>query len=82
MKQAQYSPMSVGEMAVSLFAADRGYLDDVELNKIGSFEAAVLDYMASSKSELLDTLNGGDWNDDLESQLNAALDDFKTSGSW
>jgi F-type H+-transporting ATPase subunit alpha len=38
MKQKQYSPMSVAEMAVSLFAVDRGYLDDIALNKIGDFE--------------------------------------------
>jgi F-type H+-transporting ATPase subunit alpha len=82
MKQSQYSPMSVGEMAVSLFAADRGYLDDVELDKIGSFEAAVVDYMKTSQNELLEVLNGGDWNDDLDSQLAAALDEFKSSGSW
>jgi F-type H+-transporting ATPase subunit alpha len=38
MKQKQYTPLSVGQMAVSLFAADRGYLDSVELKKIGAFE--------------------------------------------
>ena len=42
MKQKQYSPMSVADMAISLFAADRGYLDDVALNKIGDFEAGLL----------------------------------------
>jgi F-type H+-transporting ATPase subunit alpha len=42
MKQKQYSPMSVAEMGVSLFAVDRGYLDDVPLNKIGDFEAGLL----------------------------------------
>ena len=82
MKQRQYSPLSVGEMAVSLFAADRGYLDDVEMPKIVSFEAAVIAYMASSKAELLAKLNEGGWNDDLESQLVAALDEFKATGTW
>jgi len=82
MKQKQYSPMSVGGMAVSLFAADRGYLDDVDMLKIGAFEAALVDYMASSRADLLGVLNDGDWNDDLESQLNAALEDFKATGSW
>jgi F-type H+-transporting ATPase subunit alpha len=82
MKQAQYSPLSVGDMAVSLFAADRGFLDDVDLLKIGAFEAALTDFMASSNAELLENLNGGDWNDDLESQLVAALEDFKATGSW
>jgi len=82
MKQKQYSPLSVGEMAVSLFAADRGYLDDVEMLKIGVFEAAVIAYMASSRVELLAALNDGGWNEELESQLVAALDDFKATGSW
>ena len=74
--------MSVGGMAASLFAADRGYLDDVDMLKIGDFEAALVDYMASSQSELLGSLDGGNWNDDVESQLTAALDDFKATGSW
>ena len=82
MKQKQYSPMSVGEMAVSLFAADRGYLDDVELNKISSFESALIAHVKSAKPDLIATLNDGDWNEDLESQLTATVEDFKATGSW
>jgi F-type H+-transporting ATPase subunit alpha len=82
MKQMQYSPLSVGGMAVSLFAADRGFLDDVEMTKIGAFESALLDHMKSAQSELLETLDVGDWNDELESQLTVALEEFKSSGSW
>jgi len=40
MKQKQYAPMSTAEMAVSLYAAERGYLTDVEVNKVGAFETA------------------------------------------
>ena len=82
MKQKQYSPMSVGQMAVSLFAADRGYLDDVELNKIGDFEAALIDHVASVKADLMSALDEGGWNDELESELQAVLEDFKATGSW
>lgn len=82
MKQPQYSPMSVGEMAVSLFAADRGHMDDVELAKIGAFESALIDSMHNSHDQLMATLDGGDWNDELESQLESAVAEFKTSGSW
>mgnify|MGYP000520705036 CR=1 FL=1 len=64
MKQKQYSPMSVGEMAVSLFAADRGYLDDVELAKIGSFESALIAHVKSAKPDLIAALDDGDWNED------------------
>jgi F-type H+-transporting ATPase subunit alpha len=82
MKQKQYSPLSVGQMAVSLFAADRGYLDDVELKKIGAFETALLDYMATSKAELLGRLDQGNWDDELEAALKAAVEDFKSTGTW
>jgi F-type H+-transporting ATPase subunit alpha len=82
MKQKQYSPLNVGQMAVSLFAADRGYLDDVDLQKIGSFEAAAIAFMASSRAELLATLNKGSWDGEIEAQLVAALDDFKATGTW
>jgi F-type H+-transporting ATPase subunit alpha len=42
MKQKQYSPMSVAEMGVSLFAANEGYLEDVEVEKVLAFEAALI----------------------------------------
>ncbi|MGV6851690.1 MAG: F0F1 ATP synthase subunit alpha, partial [bacterium] len=48
MKQPQYSPMSVAEMAVILYAVDKGYMDDVENNKLGDFERGLLDYMNSA----------------------------------
>jgi F-type H+-transporting ATPase subunit alpha len=82
MKQAQYSPMSVAEMAVSLFAVDRGYMDDVELAKVGSFESAMLDYMNNSQAEVMGNLSEGDWNDELEAQLTTAVGEFKSTGSW
>jgi F-type H+/Na+-transporting ATPase subunit alpha len=83
MKQAQYSPMSVAEMAVSLFAGNEGYLDDLPLNKVVDFERAVLDYMHNSHAELLDKINeSGDWNDELAGEMKKALDEFKATGSW
>jgi F-type H+-transporting ATPase subunit alpha len=83
MKQKQYSPLSVAEMAVSLFAADQGYLDDVELDKIVDFEHVLLAYMRSSQSELMDKINGtGDYNDEIEAGLRAAVEGFKATGSW
>ena len=83
MKQPQYSPLSVAEMAVSLFAGNEGYLDDLELNKVSDFERALLDFMNNSHGELLDSINSsGDWNDELAGKLKVALDDFKATGSW
>ena len=54
MKQKQYSPLSVAEMAVSLYAADRGHLDDVPLEKVSSFETALHDFFNRERKELMD----------------------------
>jgi len=83
MKQKQYSPLTVAEMAVSLFAADQGYLDDIELDRIVDFEHALHAYMRASKAELMNTINEtADYNDDIEAGLRAAVVDFKATGSW
>ena len=83
MKQKQYSPLSVAQMAISLFAVDRGYIDDVELAKVGDFEDALHSYMASSHKTLVDKINeSGDLDDAIEAALKAALESFKTTQSW
>jgi len=83
MKQAQYSPLSVSEMAVSLFAGNEGYLDDLPLNQVVPFENALRDFMNNSHGELMKKIDEtGDWNDDLAAEMKKALDDFKSTGSW
>jgi len=83
MKQKQYSPLSVAEMAVSLYAANEGYLDDVDAKKIVDFEQALHTYVRNSQKDLLDKINeSGDYNDDIQSGLKAALDDFKANHTW
>lgn len=83
MKQAQYSPLSVAEMGVSLFAANEGYLKAVPVNKVVDFEAALLSYMRSEHGDLLDKVNeSGGWDDDIQASYKAALDKFSASQSW
>ena len=83
MKQAQYSPLSVAEMATSLYAANNGYLDDVEKNKVVDFEAALLSYMNSEHKDLLDGINAEPTaSDDVNDKLKAALENFKKNHSW
>ena len=83
MKQGQYSPLSIAEMAISLFAANEGYLDDVDADKVVAFESALLSYMNSSQNELMDKVNeSGDWNDEIENAFHDALKDFKANFSW
>jgi len=83
MKQAQYAPMSVAELAFSLYAANEGFLDDVEAKKVVDYEAAMQSYIRSEHSELLDKINvKGDFNDEIGKGMTEALEDFKTNGSW
>ncbi|GED22684.1 F0F1 ATP synthase subunit alpha [Halomonas halmophila] len=83
MKQNQYSPMSVAEMAVTLFAANEGYLEDVEVKKVLDFERSLQDFMKSEFAELLDTINqSGDFSDEIKSGLKEGLEKFKATQSW
>lgn len=83
MKQAQYAPLNVAQMAVSLYAANEGYLDEVELDKIGSFESSLHDYMTQSHADLMGKINeSGDWNDEFQKGFKDALEDFVANHSW
>ena len=83
MKQKQYSPMSVGEMAVSLYAANEGYLDNVEATRIVEFEEAMQDHIRSNHQGVLDTINEtGAYNDDTLGGLKTAIEDFVANGAF
>ncbi|HMB39610.1 MAG TPA: F0F1 ATP synthase subunit alpha, partial [Wenzhouxiangellaceae bacterium] len=83
MKQQQYSPLDVAEMAVSLFAGNEGYLDDLPLPKVVPFENALRDFMNNSHPDLMNKINEtGDWNDEIKEEMKKALDEFKKTGSW
>jgi F-type H+-transporting ATPase subunit alpha len=83
MKQKQYAPLSIAELAVSVYAAEKGYLDDLPIAKILPFEAGLHAYMANTYGALMDRIVAtGDWNDDIEGQFKQALDEFKKTGSY
>ena len=80
MKQKQYSPLSVAEMAVSLYAVEKGHLDDVDLNKVVEFESGLQTFMRSQYSELLAEINDAcNYNEDVANNLEKALKDYKSS---
>ncbi len=83
MKQPQYSPLSIGEMAASLYAANEGFLDDIPVEKVGDFERALHAYLNSNHADLMAKLNEtGDWNDEIEAELRKAIEDFKANGVY
>jgi F-type H+-transporting ATPase subunit alpha len=83
MKQAQYAPMSVAEMGLSLFAANEGYLDDVPVNKVVDFEAALMAHFRSAYAGDMDSINSNpDYNDEVEGRLRAIIEDFVATGAY
>ncbi|QFT57033.1 MULTISPECIES: F0F1 ATP synthase subunit alpha [Microbulbifer] len=83
MKQKQYSPLSIADMAVSVYAADKGYLKEVEVAKVLDFEAALLAYMNSEHAELMEKVNAtGNYNDEIDAAFKAAIEKFVATSSW
>jgi F-type H+-transporting ATPase subunit alpha len=82
-KQKQYSPLSVAQQSLSIFAADKGHMDDVEVEKIGSFEEALHGFFSSEKPELEKAINEtGDWNDDIEKKFTEIVEQFKKTQTF
>jgi F-type H+-transporting ATPase subunit alpha len=83
MKQKQYAPLGVAEMGLMIYAADNDYLNEIPVNKIGDFEAALLSYFKAEHGDLLDQINkSGDWNDDIQASFEAALKKFSSTQTW
>ncbi len=83
MKQKQYAPLSVGEMALSLFSANEGYLDDVPVEKVVAFEEALHAHAADKYGHLIDSISSsGNLDDEIIAGLKGVVEDFKRSGAY
>ena len=78
LKQDQYSPMTVAEQVISVFTGVRGYLDDVELNKIKKFEKDIIEKIKSEKAEIIDEIQtSGKLDENIEKILVEIIEDYK-----
>jgi F-type H+/Na+-transporting ATPase subunit alpha len=83
MKQKQYHPLTIAEMAISLFVVDQGLIDDIELKKLVSFERELHAYLRASHLAVLNTINQHcEYNDVVATQLRNIIIEFKKSQSW
>jgi F-type H+-transporting ATPase subunit alpha len=83
MKQKQYSPLSIAEMALSLYAVNEGYLDEVDVAKIVDYEIALHDFARSNNQDTLDAINeSGDYSDDIAVSLKGICDSFAEKGAY
>jgi F-type H+-transporting ATPase subunit alpha len=83
MKQKQYSPRSIAEMGVVLYAANEGMLNDVEVSKVLPFEDALLSYMHAEHGDLMNKIvETGDYDDEIEATFKSAIETFKATQTW
>ena len=75
--------MSIADMGVSLFAAEKGYLQDIEVAKVLDFEAALISYMNSAYADLMKDINAtGNFNGEIEASLKEGIEKFKATQTW
>ena len=83
MKQKQYSPQSIAEMGLMLFAANEGHLQDVEVEKVGAFEAALLSFAHAEHGELMrGIVAGGADQDEIGRGFGALIETFKSTQTY
>ena len=78
LKQNQYSPMTVAEQVISVFTGVKGYLDDVELNKIKKFEEEIIEQIKNKKPEIIDAIqSSGKLEEKTEKNLSQIIQEYK-----
>ena len=78
LKQDQYSPMTVAEQVISVYTGVKGYLDDVDLSKIKSFEKNVVEKIKSEKPEIIESIqSSGKLEENTEKLLVNVIEDYK-----
>jgi F-type H+-transporting ATPase subunit alpha len=83
MKQKQYAPMSVAEMALSIYAVNNGYMDKVELKKVVAFEAALQSFAHARYAAMLERINKEPkFSKDNEAELKKCVEDFIATGTY
>jgi F-type H+-transporting ATPase subunit alpha len=80
MKQVQYAPLSISDMAITLFAVNNGYFDDVEVGRVLAFENGLQQFVKTKNAALVSKiLSAKELDAEGEKQLVAAIEEFKKS---
>jgi len=83
MKQKQYEPMSVAQMALSIYAVNNGYMDKIDLKKVVAFEAALQGFAQTNYREMLDEINRTPrFSKENEAALKKCIEDFVATGTY
>lgn len=79
MKQAQFQPMAVEHQVLTIFAVTNGYLDNVVVEEVKSFEMDLVAYASRNTRKLLGRIAGGEWEEKTEKELREVIENFKQS---
>jgi F-type H+/Na+-transporting ATPase subunit alpha len=83
MKQKQYQPLSVAEMALTLYAVNEGFIDDVPVNKVVDFETALHAFARANSKSVLDGINAKpEYNDAAIADMKKIIEAFKKTGTY
>jgi len=83
MKQKQYSPLSVAEMGLSLYAVNEGYIDPVTVDKVVAYEESLHDFARANHKDVLDNINvSGDYDDKIAASLKNICEEFASKGAY
>jgi F-type H+/Na+-transporting ATPase subunit alpha len=83
MKQKQYAPMSVAEMALSIYAVNNGYMDKVDRHRIQAYEAALQDFARTAYADLLKSINANpSLTPEFDQSLKKVCEEFARTGSY
>lgn len=83
MKQKQFAPLSIAEMALSIYAVNEGFLNDVPVNKVLAFEAALHSYFNSTEKALMDNINAtANYDGAIEAAIKGGIEKFKATQTW
>ncbi|AYR20620.1 F0F1 ATP synthase subunit alpha [Alcaligenes faecalis] len=83
LKQPQYQPLAVWELAVSLYAVNNGYFDDLEVAQVLPFEKGLKDHLRSKSAALVERIESKkELGKEDEAELVAAIQDFKKHGAF
>ncbi len=77
LKQPQYAPMPVEQQVLSIYASSKGYLDDVDMDKVKEFEMGLVEFMKTTRAALMDKIREGQWGEEVEAELKAGIEEFK-----
>jgi F-type H+-transporting ATPase subunit alpha len=78
LKQGQYSPMRVGLQVMSVYAGTQGFLDNLQVQAIRPFEAAMHQWMLDNRAELIDRVEkASKFDEALGNEMKSAIDVFK-----